>query len=98
MLFRSFDKIKEGDGTLLDNMVIYASTDQSFAKIHSIDGLPMMTAGRAGGKLKTGYHVTGDGTPGCRVGYTLMKTLGLDIPSWGTQSNQTNKDIGEIVV
>ncbi len=94
----TFDKIKEGDGTLLDNMVIYASTDQSFAKIHSIEGLPMFSAGRGGGKLKTGYHLDGAGTPGCRLGYTLMKTLGLDIPSWGTQSNQTSKEIGEIVV
>jgi len=90
--------VKEGDGTLLDNMVIYASTDQSFAKIHAIDGLPMMTAGGGGGKLKTGFHVDGTGTPGCRVGYTLMRTLGLDITSWGTQSNQTSKEIGEILV
>jgi hypothetical protein len=94
----AFDKVKEGDGTLLDNMVIYASTDQSFAKIHSIEGLPMFTAGRGGGKLKTGYHVDGAGTPGCRVGYTLMKTMGLDISSWGTQSNQTSKEISEITV
>lgn len=93
----AFDSIKEGDGTLLDNMVIYASTDQSFAKIHSIDGLPMFTAGRGGGKLKTGYHLDGAGTSGCRLGYTLMKTMGLDIPSWGAQSNQTSKEIGEIL-
>ena len=52
----------------------------------------------AGGKLKTGMHLDGAGTPGCRLGYTLMKTMGLDIPSWGTQSNQTSKEIGEILV
>jgi hypothetical protein len=94
----AFDKVKEGDGTLLDNMVIYATTDQSFAKIHSIDGLPMFSAGRAGGKLKTGLHIDGTGTPGCRLGYTLMKTMGVGLSSWGTQSNQTSKEIGEILV
>ena len=90
--------VREGDGTLLDNMMIYASTDQSFAKIHSIDELPMFSAGRAGGKIKTGLHIDGAGTAGCRLGYTMMKAVGLDIPHWGNQSNQTNKAIAEIVV
>jgi len=94
----AFSKVKEGDGTLLDNMLIYASTDQSFAKIHSIEGLPMFSAGRAGGKIKTGLHLDGGGTPGTRLGYTMMKTLGVDIKSWGTQSNDTSKEIGEILV
>lgn len=94
----AFSKVKEGDGTLLDNMLVYASTDQSFAKIHSIEGLPMFSAGRAGGKIKTGLHLDGGGTPGTRLGYTMMKTLGVDVPHWGTQSNNTSKEIGEILV
>jgi hypothetical protein len=94
----AFSKVKEGDGTLLDNTLIYASTDQSFAKIHSIEGLPMFTAGRAGGKFKTGLHIDGGGTQGARLGYTVMKTLDLDITSWGTQSNNTSKLISEILV
>jgi Protein of unknown function (DUF1552) len=94
----AFSKVKEGDGTLLDNMLIYASTDQSFAKIHAIEGLPMFTAGRAGGKFKTGLHLDGAGTQGARLGYTMMKTLGVDITSWGTQSNNTAKEIHEILV
>lgn len=94
----AFSKVKEGDGTLLDNMLIYASTDQSFAKVHSIEGLPMFSAGRAGGRIKTGLHLDGGGTPGTRLGYTMMKTLGVDIASWGTQSNITSKEISEILV
>lgn len=94
----AFAQVKEGDGTLLDNMAIYASTDQSFAKIHSIDNLPMFSAGRAGGKLKTGLHIDGGGTTGCRLGYTLMQACGVDVPHWGDKSNQTNKAIGEMVV
>lgn len=94
----AFSKVKEGDGTLLDNTLIYASTDQSFAKIHSIEGLPMFTAGRGGGKIKTGLHIDGGGSQGARLGYTMMKTLGVDINSWGTQSNNTSKEIHEILV
>jgi hypothetical protein len=90
--------IKEGDGTMLDNVFIYATTDQSFAKIHAIEGIPMFTAGRAGGKVKTGLHLDGGKSPGTRLGYTAMRVMGLDIPSWGEQSNNTAKEIGEILV
>ncbi|MGE3335963.1 MAG: DUF1552 domain-containing protein [Rhodospirillaceae bacterium] len=90
--------VKEGDGTLLDNTLVYAMSDISYAKIHSLDNIPMFTAGTAGGRIKTGLHVQGNGEAGTRLGYTLMKVMGLDIPSWGTLSNTTSKEIGEILV
>ena len=89
---------REGDGTLLDNSLIYATTDQSFAKIHGIEGIPMFSAGTAGGRVKTGLHIDGGGSPGCRLGYTAMKLMGVDVPSWGDKSNNTSKEIGEILV
>jgi len=94
----AFAKVKEGDRTLLDNTLIFAHSDQELAKIHSIEGIPMFTAGRAGGRVKTGLHVTGNGDPGCRLGYTCLKVMGVDVESWGTQSNKTSHAISEIVV
>jgi hypothetical protein len=93
----AFTKVKEGDGTLLDNMLIYASSDTAWARIHSLDGIPLFTAGRAGGRIKTGLHIDGAGSPGARVGYTALKAFGLDAPSWGTKSNATSKEIGEVL-
>lgn len=89
---------QEGDGSLLDNALIYATTDQSFAKIHAIDGIPMFTAGNAGGRVKTGLHIDGGGSPGCRLGFTAQRLMGLDIDSWGSKSNNTSQPIGEILV
>ena len=94
----ALENIKEGDGTMLDNVLVYATTDQSFAKIHGIEGIPMFTAGRAGGRVKTGLHLDGGGSQGTRLGYTAMRLMGLDISSWGDQSNNTAKEIGEILV
>jgi hypothetical protein len=88
---------KEGAGSLLDNSLIYSTTDQSFAKIHGIEGIPMFSAGSAGGRVKTGLHIDGGGTPGCRLGYTAMRLMGLDVPSWGDKSNNTSSEIGEIL-
>jgi hypothetical protein len=89
---------KEGDGSLLDNSLIYATTDQSFAKIHGIDGIPMFTAGTAGGRVKTGLHLDGGDTPACRLGFTAQRLMGLDINSWGEKSNNTSDEISEILV
>ena len=93
----AFAKLREGDGTLLDNTLIYASTDSNCARIHSIDGIPMFTAGRAGGRMRTGLHVDGGGTAATRVGFTAMKVLGVDAASWGSKSNNTAKEISEIL-
>lgn len=87
----------EGEGSLLDNVFIYATTDQSFAKVHGIDGIPMFSAGTAGGRVKTGLHLDGGGSPGCRLGLTAQRLLGLDLESWGDKSNNTSDEISEIL-
>ena len=78
-------------------MLIYGSTDQSLARIHSIENQPMFTAGRAGGKVKTGLHIQGGGTACTRLGLTAMKVFGLENSSWGNQSNSTSKEISEML-
>jgi hypothetical protein len=88
---------KEGDGSLLDRTLVYAHSDQEYAKVHAIDGIPMFTAGRAGGRIKSGLHIDGQGDPGTRLGYTVQRLMGLQPSSWGTGSMNTNKEIGEIL-
>ncbi len=95
---QAFEKIKEGDGSLLDNMLIYGHSEQGFARIHSLDGLAAFTAGRAGGKVKTGYHIDGKDSAITEIGYTAMRVMGLDLPRWGTRSNTTSKVISDILV
>jgi len=94
----AFSAIKEGDGTLLDNMFIVADTDHGFARLHELDKMPMFTAGRAGGKLKTGLHVDLKGTSIARMGYTALRLTGVDVASFGDRSNLTSSEIGEILI
>lgn len=95
---QSLANFKEGDGSLLDNTFVYCTTDQSFAKTHSIEGIPMFSAGSAGGRVKTGLHIDGGGSPGCRLGFTAQRLFGLDVKSWGDKSNNTAQEISEILV
>jgi hypothetical protein len=66
--------------------------------MHAIDGIPMFSAGNAGGRIKTGLHIDGGGSPGCRLGFTAQRLMGLDIASWGSKSNTTSQAISEILV
>jgi hypothetical protein len=94
---KAFASIPEGNGTLLDNCAIYAHSDQENAKIHSINGVPMMVAGKAGGRFKTGLHIDGKGEAPSPVALTLLKTLGANVSEWGTGSMKTTKEISEIM-
>jgi len=93
----SFQSIREGDGTLLDNVLLLAASETNFARTHSIDGVPFMTVGRAGGRIKTGYYVAGNGDPATRIGLTAMQIMGVPIDSWGTRSLATSKTITDIL-
>ena len=90
--------IPEGDGTLLENSLIFALSDTQFAKVHSLNSIPMMIAGKAGGKLRSGLHVAGRGDPVTRVGLTVQQVMGLNIDSFGDKSMKTQKPITEIMI
>ena len=92
------DSIPEGDGTLLDRMLVLWQTDHGDARIHSMDALPIMTIGSAGGRMKTGLHISSPGDPATRVGLTVQQAVGVPISAWGERSNQTSKTITEVLV
>ncbi len=93
----ALDSVKEGDGTLLDHTLMLAHSECSYAKIHSLETLPMFIAGRAGGKIKSGLHIDGNGDSVTRVGLTIQQALGLPLNKWGTGSMETSKTVGEIM-
>lgn len=95
---QAFKNIPEGDGTLLDNTLIFASSDTGNSRIHSVDNIPIMTIGSGGGRVKTGHHITGNGDPLSRIGLTTMQAMGINVERWGTGSLETSKAITEILV
>jgi hypothetical protein len=96
-MLRMLDSVKEGNGTLLDHSLVLATSESNFAKIHSIDSLPIVVAGSAGGKWKSGQHIAGKGDPSSRVGLTIQQALGMPVGSWGVDAMQTSKPISEVL-
>jgi hypothetical protein len=89
--------IPEGDGTLLDHCLVLAHSDCSIAKAHAVEGIPMMIAGNAGGRIRTGFHLAGQADPITRVGLTVQQAMGLQVDRWGVLSMETNRTVTELL-
>lgn len=91
------DGVKEGEGTLLDNSLIMAFSDTGYAKIHSIENIPMFLAGKAGGRHKAGQHVHATGESVTRVSLTAQQLIGAPVGEFGTGSMRTARPITEVI-
>jgi hypothetical protein len=91
------DAVKEGAGTLLDNSLIMAFSDTGYAKIHSIENIPMFLAGKAGGRHKAGQHVHATGESVTRVSLTAQQLVGAPVGEFGSGSMKTARPITEVI-
>ena len=89
--------VPEGDGTLLDNCLVMAHSESSDANTHSVAGLPVMPAGRAGGRVRPGVHVRGVGESTARVALTMQQAMGLPVASFGVKQNETTRPVSEVL-
>jgi Protein of unknown function (DUF1552) len=97
-LLKKMDSIKEGDGTLLDHSLVLGISESNFAKLHTLESLPMIVAGTAGKKWRSGQHIAGKGDTTSRVGLTIQQALGMPVGNWGTGANATSKSISEVLI
>jgi hypothetical protein len=75
---------REGDGTLLDHSAILLGSGMSDGNEHNPDNLPILVAGRGGGKLKPGRHIASPkGTPLCNLYVSLLDCVGVEVDKFG---------------
>jgi hypothetical protein len=91
------DSLKEGENTVLDNSLIMAFSDTGYAKIHSIENIPMFLAGRAGGRHKAGQHIHTSGESVTRVSLTAQQLVGVPAGEFGFGSMRTAHPITEVI-
>ena len=88
-----------GDGTLLDHSTILFTTDVSYARTHQIDEYPILVAGGAGGKLKTGFHYRSTTKENaCMVTMSLCRALGLNLDTFGRGPDETSQGLSALEV
>ena len=76
--------IKEGEGTVLDNSMILFGSSMSDGNRHDPSNLPIVLAGGAGGKIKTGRHIAcPKHTPLCNLYVSMLDRMGTPVESFG---------------
>jgi len=76
--------IKEGDRTLLDNSMIQFGSSFSDGNRHDPNNLPIILAGRAGGKINSGRYIPcKKDTPLCNLYVSMLDHMGTPVESFG---------------
>ncbi|MDF1840304.1 MAG: DUF1552 domain-containing protein [Rubripirellula sp.] len=90
-LLRRLRGISEGQGTLLDNCMIVYGSGISDGDRHNHDDLPILLAGAAGGRIKTGRHIRyKNGTPLCNLYLWMMHQMGAKADTFGDSTGTLN--------
>ncbi len=86
------DKLKstpDGDGSLLDHMMLMYGSGMGDSDAHSPLNLPILLAGGANGKLKGGQHIrAAEGTPLTNLYMSMLDKLGVPTESFGDSTGR----------
>jgi hypothetical protein len=86
-MLNQMNLINEGERTMLGNSVVFINSEFGDGDAHSQDNLPVIIAGNAGGKFKSGQHVAVPGkTPVANVLLTILQSMGLTQTQFGNST------------
>ncbi len=78
-LVRRLSEIPEGDGSMLDNCMISLGSGMGDGRVHDYNNLPVVTAGKLGGRVTTGQHYKFDGkVPLANLWLTMLQAAGAE--------------------
>jgi hypothetical protein len=87
--------IREGEGTLLDHMMLLASNGLSDGNTHRHSDLPTLLIGRANGQLQPGRHLAYDAaekTPIANLYLEMLHAMSIETDSFGDSTGRL-KDV-----
>ena len=92
-------RVNEGTETLLDHCAILCTSDTSLGKTHSLENFPIVLAGSGCGKLRMGTHYRAPAPDSAtKVSLTLLRAMGLTVPSFGMDSGLVSNGLTAIEV
>lgn len=81
--------VKEGSGTLLDNTIVLYGGGISDGDRHNHDDLPLLLAGKGGGRVKQGQHIKFDKeTPMSNLLLSILDTIGVHAEKLGDSTGR----------
>ncbi len=74
----------EGDGTLLDHSLVYATSEVSEGASHTYTDMPILLGGRGGGRVLPGRHIRYEGDPTFNgIFVSMLNYLGVPTTRFG---------------
>ena len=89
LLQRMAGVVKPEGGTLLDDAMVYFSSEIEDGNAHRHSNLPVLLAGRGGGSIVPGRHLLHDGVPMSNLFLSMLQELGVPVTAFGDDSNGT---------
>ena len=80
----------DGDGTLLDQTLLFYGAGMSDSNLHYMYDLPALVVGGPNFRIKTGRHLAYGDTPLANLQLTLLDKLGLPVERFGDSTGQLN--------
>jgi hypothetical protein len=88
-LLEKLNSIHEPGGTLLDNSIVVYGGGISDGNRHNHDDLPTLVAGKGGGRIHSGRHITyTDGTPMTNLFLSMLDTTGVPAETIGDSTGR----------
>lgn len=85
------DDTPDGNGSLLDNMLMLYGAGMSDSNRHANTGLPLVLLGGGAGSVKGGRHLRySEGTPISNLHLTMLDKMGLPLDKIGNSTNALN--------
>lgn len=85
--------LREGDGSLLDNSLIYVTSCTSWGKIHGSTEWPVLLAGKAGGALRGNLHVRAEGQNLSQILFSIANLFGANITELGAREGRVTTGV-----
>lgn len=86
---KKLDDTKEGEGTLLDNVMVMYGGGISDGNRHNHEDLPIVLAGRAGGAIETGRLIQSPReTPLCNLYLSMLERMNCRVESFGDSTGK----------
>ena len=80
--------MKEGDGTLLDQVMVVYGSGISDGDRHNHDDLPILLAGKGGGSITPGRHVKYDSVPLNNLYLAMLDRMGVRVDRHGDSTGK----------
>jgi|GEM_PF-340949 len=78
------EQVPEGDGNVLSNSIILATSEHTEPMSHSTADMPLVFAGHAGGRIAGGRWYHGNDEKVSKAGLTMLRAAGVEVERFGT--------------